>query len=158
MAIVRWNPYSEIESFRRQFDQIFNDSVHSYAATSSWRPAIEVHEAEDRFILKAQLPGFEAKDLDINATRKTVVIKGEAKSHQEDGNKLHYSEFHYGAFERGVKLPVAIQNDKIHADFNNGILTLTLPKVEDVVNRVVKVNLGANEPQVEAANEEKQAN
>ncbi|MGF1479801.1 MAG: Hsp20/alpha crystallin family protein [Cyanophyceae cyanobacterium] len=148
MAIILRNPYNEIESFRRQFDSIFNQMA---APQNTWKPAVELYEAQDRFVLKVQLPGFEGKDLDINATREAVMIKGEYRHNQEEG--LRYSEFRYGSFQRAIKLPVAIQNDNVQAEFNNGILTLNLPKVEAAVNRVVKVNLEAAEataPQAEA--------
>lgn len=94
-------------------------------------------------VFHAQLPGVTAKNLDIQVTRDAVAIAGERqRQHQfENANYLH-SEFRYGKFQRVVNLPVAVQNDKVQADFRDGILTLTLPKVEEVRNCVVKINLG----------------
>ena len=140
MAIVRWNPYSEIDAFRTQLDRLFNEMAA--ANTSIWKPAIELHNAEDHFVLKVQLPGLEAKDIEIEATRDSVMLKGTIRQNSEnEKNNRRYSEFYYGTFQRTVKLPIAIQNERVQADFQNGILTLTLPKVEEAVNRVVKVNL-----------------
>lgn len=158
MAIVRWNPEREIEAFRRQMNRTFYEMAGlTNSSEMTWKPAVELHEAEDQFVLKTQLPGIEAKELDINATREGVVIKGEYRHSQDQGQR--YSEFRYGSFQRAIKLPVAIQNDKIQAQFNNGILTLTLPKVEAAVNKVVKVNLEANKTQaVKADSEENQTN
>lgn len=74
--------------------------------------------------------------------RDRVSIAGEYRQEQKDKTR---SEFYYGKFERTIGLPVAVQNDKVKADFSDGVLTLTLPKVEEAVNRVVKVNLGGKE-------------
>ena len=139
MAIVRWNPYSEIDVFRNQLDRLFNEMAAANTSTI-WKPAIELHNAEDHFVLKVQLPGLEAKDIEIEATRDGVMLKGEHQHKNQDNNR-RYSEFYYGTFQRTVKLPIAIQNERVQADFQNGILTLTLSKVEEAVNRVVKVNL-----------------
>ena len=141
MAIVRWNPYSEIDAFRSQLDRLFNEMAAANTS-STWKPAIELHNAEDHFVLKVQLPGLEAKDIEIEATRDGVMLKGTIRQNSEnEKNNRRYSEFYYGTFQRTVKLPIAIQNERVKADFQNGILTLTLPKVEEAVNRVVKVNL-----------------
>ncbi|MFW6358246.1 MAG: Hsp20/alpha crystallin family protein [Chroococcales cyanobacterium] len=152
MPLVRFNPYHEIDSFRRQFDRLFDDLAGlTSPGTSSWQPAVELHEAGDAFIVKAQLPGLDPKDLDIQVTRDTVVIKGESRSskEEEDGG-MHYSEFRYGSFARTLKLPIAVENNNVQADFTNGILTLTLPKVQEAINRAVKINLGAEEqPMIE---------
>lgn len=141
MAIVRWNPYREID-VRHQLDRLFNEMAASTTSTT-WKPAIELHNAEDHFVLKVKLPGLEAKDIEIEATRDSVMLKGEIRQHEENQGR-RYSEFYYGTFQRTVKLPIAIQNDKVQADFHNGILTLTLPKVEEAVNRVVKVDLAGD--------------
>ena len=161
MAIIRFSHYNEVDSFRRQFDRMFNEMASLNSSHSSnWKPAVELHDAQDHFVLKAQLPGLDAKDLDISVTREVVAIKGEYHNNNDKENKgLHYSEFRYGKFERAIKLPVAVQNDKVNAKFDNGILTLTLPKVEAAVNRVVKVNLGVEDNEaLDAGNKEAEAN
>ena len=144
MALVRWNPYAELESFRRQMDRLF-DEVNDYNTLREqpWQPAVELHDAGENLVLKAQLPGISADNLDISATRDTITISGEY-SHEEGNNNqnLYHSEFRYGQFNRTISLPVAIQQDKVEADYSNGILTLQLPKVEEAVNRSVKINLG----------------
>jgi len=80
--------------------------------------------------------------------RDRVSISGEYRQEKKDKTR---SEFYYGKFERTIGLPIAIQNDKVKADYTDGILTLTLPKVEEAVNKVVKVNLaGSEKPEIEA--------
>lgn len=162
MALIRWQPWQEVETLSRQLDQLFADFTPVSRSTSpvarpvsrAWTPAIELKATETDFVLRAELPGIDAKDLDIQVTREGVSISGEYRSEtkNEDG-KLFRSEFRYGSFRRVVPLPVAIQNDQVKADFTDGILTLTLPKVVSDRPKVVKVNLtGATaEPALEAS-------
>ncbi|NES80341.1 MAG: Hsp20/alpha crystallin family protein, partial [Moorea sp. SIO2B7] len=96
----------------------------------------------DQLILRAEVPGIEAKDLDIDVSRNSVIIKGENRYEKKVAEKGFFrSEFRYGNFERVIDLPVEIENDQVKAEFKNGILTLNLPKVEAERHRVVKVNL-----------------
>ena len=145
MALVPWNPYAEMESFRRQMDRLFNDVANYNTATEQpWQPAVELHDSGENLLLKAQLPGLNADDLDISASRDAVTISGEYRQEESpDNQKAYHSEFRYGKFSRTIGLPVAIKQDQVEADYTNGILTLRLPKVEDAVNRQVKINLGS---------------
>jgi HSP20 family protein len=151
MALIRFSPWTDIEALRHQMDEIFDEftGLKTYKDAVNWQPAIELVNKDEALILKASLPGLEAKDLDISVTREAVQLSGEHRYEKEEKEKGYYhSEFRYGKFERTINLPVPIQNDKVVAEFKNGILTLTLPKVEEVVNRVVKVNLGGEEQSV----------
>ena len=145
MALVRWNPYAEMSSFRRQLDRLFDEMANQ--ATSgehAWQPAIELDENGENLVLKVQVPGLKADDLDISASRDSITISGEYRSEEEtEGESTYHSEFRYGKFSRTVNLPVEIQQDKVTAAYKDGIVTLTLPKVEDEVNRPVKINLGS---------------
>lgn len=147
MAIIRWSPFSEVETLRRQLDRMFDDFAGLTTTENTiWKPAVELQDNGDNLTLKAELPGVEAKDLDISVLRDAVVIRGEHRYENKTENKGFFrSEFRYGKFERVVGLPVAVQNVKVAADFTNGILTLTLPKIEEAKNRVFKVNLASNE-------------
>jgi HSP20 family protein len=151
MALIRFSPWTDIEALRHQMDQIFDEftGLKTYKEAVNWQPAIELINKDEALILKASLPGLEAKDLDISVTREAVQLSGEHRYEKAEKEKGYYhSEFRYGKFERTINLPVPIQNDKVTAEFKNGILTLTLPKVEEVVNRVVKINLGSEEQPV----------
>lgn len=145
MAIVRWNPILEMESLRNQMDKIFEEMTGiSNFEGDSRRPAIELIDNDNYLTLRAEVPGVEAKDLDISVTREAVTIKGEYSYDRESKDKQYFrSEFRYGNFERTVRLPVPINNSKVEAEFNNGILSLTLPKEEEAKNRVFRVKLDA---------------
>ncbi|MDB9314222.1 Hsp20/alpha crystallin family protein [Spirulina sp. CS-785/01] len=143
MAIVRWQPFAEMETLRRQMDRVFDElSQGTISDSPLWKPVVELKDEGDAFTLRAQVPGIEGKDLDIQATRESVTLSGESRYEKTSDEKgVYHSEFHYGQFKRVINLPVAIQNDKVEADLTNGVLTLKLPKVEEAVNRVVKVDL-----------------
>lgn len=143
MALIRWQPFAEMEALRRHMDQVFDEFAGATGSTDKiWQPAVELQDTNDSLVLRAEVPGIEAKDLDVRVTREAVAIAGEHRYEQKAEEKGFFrSEFRYGKFQRLIPLPVAVQNDKVQADFTNGILTLTLPKVESVQNRVVKLNL-----------------
>ncbi|WP_044170164.1 Hsp20/alpha crystallin family protein [Kamptonema formosum] len=144
MALIRWQPFREIETLRRQFDELFEElsgGRREYEMT--WAPAVELQDTDDHLLLRAQIPGMEPKDLDIRVTRDAVYIAGEHRYENKVEEKGYFrSEFRYGKFERAIPLPVPVQNDRVGADYKNGILTLTLPKVQEAQRRVVRINLG----------------
>lgn len=167
MALIRWQPFSEIETLRRQMDQIFDIAALrevpsriqademagvNNPAQITWKPAIELQNTEDNIILRAEIPGVEGKDLDIRVTREAVAISGEHR-YENKTERGFRSEFRYGKFQRVIALPVAVQNDQVQAQFNNGILTLTLPKVTEARHQVVKVNLAAQTAPATDANQ-----
>ena len=146
MAIVRYNPWSEVNSLQRQLNRMFDDVLTpaSFAefGNLSKVPAAELTETETALILKLEVPGMEAADLNIEATAKTISISGERKSEvQSEAEGKTRSEFRYGSFQRVIPLPVSIQNTEVKAEYKNGILHLTLPKTEAEKNKVVKVHL-----------------
>jgi HSP20 family protein len=146
MALVRWQPYREIESLQRQMNRLFDSMMPTgeggFNSGISFTPAVEMNETPSAIHLKLEVPGLEASDLDVQVTQEAVSIKGERKSNSSTEEKgVTRSEFRYGSFQRVIPLPARIQNDKVESSFKDGILTLNLPKAESEKNRVVKVNL-----------------
>jgi len=144
MMLMRWQPFQEVETLRRQLDQVFDEfKGFSKERSETWTPAIELQDSADNLLLRAQLPGIDRKDLDIQVTREAVLIAGERRYEQHNEDQGYFrSEFRYGKFHRVVQLPLPVQNDKVSAEYKDGILTLTLPKLENDRNRVFKINLG----------------
>ena len=106
-------------------------------------PAVEIHENNDAIELRLEIPGLEVKDLDVQVTAEAVEIKGKRRQETETQEQnLVRSEFHYGAFQRRISLPVRVQNNLVKADYKDGILHIHLPKSEADKNQVVKVNVG----------------
>lgn len=151
MALIRWQPWQEMETLSRQLEQLFelapsNSNSETLATNASkqrlWAPAVELTTNDTEVVLRAEIPGIDAKDLDVQVTYDSVSITGESRSTlKTEGSKFFRSEFRYGHFRRVVGLPVAVQNDKVTADFTNGILTLTLPRLQAKRPKVVKLNL-----------------
>ncbi len=147
MPIVRFNPLYEINSLHRQMNRLLDEiTTWDDVPNSPLKPAVELSDKNDSLILKVLVPGIDKKDLDISVTRDSVKVSGEYHSHEENKDGSYYiSEFNYGKFERVINLPLPVKNDQVTADYNDGILTLTLPKLEDDKNKVFKVSLGAEE-------------
>lgn len=154
MALIRWEPFREIDTLQREMNRLFEramvpaDRSDIMAAEPAFIPPAEMHETPDQITLKMEVPGIEAKDLDIKVTVEAVAISGERKSEiKSDERGMERSEFRYGRFQRVIPLPARIQNDKVQAEFKNGVLCLTMPKAEEEKNRVVKINLGGQTQQ-----------
>jgi HSP20 family protein len=154
MTIIRYNPWSEMNSLQRQFNQMFNEVSTPATLTEfgnfSRIPAAELIENENALVLKLEVPGMQPADLNIEATAKSISVSGERKSEAKSNTEgKTKSEFRYGSFHRVIPLPVKIQNTEVKAEYKDGILHLTLPKAEAEKNKVVKVNL-LNQAEVEA--------
>lgn len=146
MIVRYWHPFQEVETLRHQLDNVFNEVSNAIETTSAtWIPAFRLVENSDRYVLTVQLAGINPDAIDIQATRENIVITGERQQAEvAEGERLLYDNVNYGSFRRVVNLPEAIQNDAVEANFEHGFLTLTLPKVEEVRNKVVKVSLNGN--------------
>jgi HSP20 family protein len=157
MALIRWQPFQEMETLHRQMEQMLDDMTGlTRNHQMTWKPAIELQDTDDNVILRAEIPGIEGKDLDVRVTRDAVAITGEHRYEKKAQDKGFFrSEFRYGKFGRVIPLPVAVKNDQVQADFTNGILTLTLPKVESAKNRVVKLNLAESAAALETSSEQR---
>jgi HSP20 family protein len=156
MLVRYWQPLREMDTVRRQFDQLFDELTEltqQPTESSAWRPAVELMEAGSNIVVRAQLPGLDAKDLNVEVTQEAVSIAGEYRHEQKTEEKgLFKSEFRYGKFHRLVSLPALVQNDQVQADYKDGVLTLTLPKVEETRHKAIKVSLGNQElPSQDAA-------
>jgi HSP20 family protein len=143
MLMRYWQPFTEIENIRQQIDKVFDQRATTRDnSEATWMPALELADAGDNFVLKAQLPGIDPKDIDVQVTREAISISGERRYENTDEKSRYVrSEFRYGKFHRVLPLPAHIQNDSVQAEYKDGILTLTLPKVTEARNKVVKINL-----------------
>ncbi len=148
MALIRWEPFREVNTLQREMNRMFDSLATANRGESenlgiSFIPAAEMQETDDAVHLRLEVPGLEAKDLDVQVTAEAVALTGERKSETKTEEKgVTRSEFRYGKFQRVIPLPTRIQNDKVQAEYKNGVLTLTLPKAEEEKNKVVKVNIG----------------
>lgn len=149
MALIHWEPFREIDQLQREMNRLF-DGVTRTTTTNGERgvgvtfiPSAEIHETPEAIHLKLEIPGMEASDLNVEVTAEAVSISGERKQEAKTSEKgVTRTEFRYGQFRRVIPLSTRVQNDKVQAEYKNGVLSLTLPKAEQEKNKVVKVNIG----------------
>jgi HSP20 family protein len=127
--------WPEVDGIRRQLEQVFTELTHDSATRF---PAIELSHTAEAIVLTAELPGITSDDLDIEVTRNTVSLKGESKP-TTTAAQIYHSERRTGSFQRVISLPIAVDHTRATAAFNHGILTLTLPKLQEVKSTAVKV-------------------
>jgi HSP20 family protein len=145
MAIERWQPFSELMSLRQAMDKLFEDSFvrpsrFFSALGEATTPALDVYQTPNEVVVKAALPGVKPEDISIDITGETLTIRGEHKAEQEIKEKDYlYQERRYGAFSRSVALPSGLKPDKAEATMEDGVLTLTIPKAEEVKPKAIKV-------------------
>jgi HSP20 family protein len=156
MALIRWDPFREIErlepfrdidTLQRQMNRLFDRLIPTTNGGEGFGfafvPAAEIEETDDAIHLRLEVPGLEAKDINVEVTPDAVSISGERKSETKTEEKgIARSEFRYGRFQRVIPLPSQIQNDKVEAEYKDGILRLTMPKSVSEKQKTVKVNIG----------------
>ncbi len=147
--VVRWDPFREMLSVRNQMDQLVGDLLREPSGWQgnengdSLRLALDVYEDDHAFNVKASLPGIAPDEIDISFSENTLTIQGETSGESgEETAKWHLRERHFGKFMRSITLPAAINSADISADFADGVLTLTLPKADEVKPRRITVNVG----------------
>ena len=143
-------------SFRSEMDRLFDrfgfpslrrmfDVEPAWRSASSFTfsvPAIDMSEDDKAYRISAELPGLDAKDVEVSVSGDRLVLKGEKRQQQEEKNKNYYlSERTYGSFERSFELPVSVDRDKIAADFSRGVLTITIPKTAEVQKQQKKIEI-----------------
>lgn len=146
MALVRWEPFREVESLQRQLNRLFDEIAPTGRRGEegiAFIPSAEIEETRDAVHLKVEVPGVDAEDLDVQVSPEAVSISGERKSEiKTEERGITRTEFRYGRFQRVIPLPTRVQHDQVQAEYKDGILKLRLPKAEEDRNKVVKVNLG----------------
>jgi HSP20 family protein len=147
MDLVPWKPFrEELNSMRKEmekiWDRFFSETPLARRFAEGWMPTADLTETKDAIVVKAELPGMEAKDIDASITGDVLTVKGEKKKEEEkEGEKYHYTERFSGFFERSFRLPAEVNVDKIEAAFENGILTITLPKSEEARAKEIKLKI-----------------
>ena len=149
-TLTRYEPLREMTNLSRAMDRVFDRFMDEslFDMPTVWQRgngqsnslALDVAEQEDKFLVKASVPGINPEDIEITFTDGVLTIQGETKDeHEVKEENYHLRERHYGSFMRRIALPTNIDADKIDATNENGVLTLTLPKAEDVKPRRIEV-------------------
>jgi HSP20 family protein len=141
--LTRWEPVREMMTLREAMDRLFDDAFTRPISLrdGGWSaPAIDMYQTDDEVVIRAALPGFKADEVQINVTGDVLTLRGETKQQEEQKERAwHIREHRWGSFERSVSLPTEVTADRAVADFENGILTITLPKAEEVKPKTISV-------------------
>ena len=128
------------EAMDRLFDDAFSHPLTMRDGRSASTPAVDMYQTDDEVVVRASLPRIKADEVQINITGDVLTLKGEVKHEEEKNDKSwHIREQRWGSFQRSVALPTNVVSDKAQAEFENGILTITLPKAEEVKPRTITV-------------------
>jgi HSP20 family protein len=145
-GLTAWQPLRDIEETGRRFEDVFGrpflPGIRRVFPSEErvWAPAIDVLEKEDRFLVKVELPGVREEDLNVSVAGGTLTIEGEKRAESEVKKKgYYYSETSYGSFSRSITIPSTVDASKIEANYDKGVLEITLPKAPEVKPKKITV-------------------
>jgi HSP20 family protein len=143
MNLIPWrNESLGLSTFRREMERLFEDLTGDGGrhGMERWAPSMDVSETPEALVVKAELPGVDPKDVEISVSGDTLTLKGEKKEEKEEkGKTWHRVERSYGSFVRSVRLPSAVDPDRITAEAREGVLTVMLPKTEKAKTKRIEV-------------------
>jgi HSP20 family protein len=152
MAVVRWDPTRELDSLQGEMNRLFSSFFDTPTKTKGgngngaarrWIPSMDLVETQDDFVLKADLPGMSENDVNVELENNVLTISGERKTEHEEQQEGYYRlERATGSFSRALSLPEGIDADAVAATFDNGVLTVRIPKPAQVKPRKVKIGVG----------------
>jgi HSP20 family protein len=151
MAIVRWEPFRDLVSIQERMNRLFDEAFRSnprangeddWALGGSWAPAVDIYEQEGNIVLKAELPGVDAKNVDIHVENNVLTLRGERKfDHEVKRDNYHRVERAYGTFARSFTLPNVVDTERINAEYKDGVLRVTLPKKEEAKPKQISISV-----------------
>ena len=150
MAIVRWEPFRDLLTLQGRMNRLFDESFRGasrgsateddWALGGSWAPVVDIYEQEGHIVLKAELPGIDSKDVDIRLENNVLTLSGERKLDNEvKRENYHRVERAYGSFTRSFTLPTVVDQEKINAEYKDGVLRVTLPKREEAKPKQISI-------------------
>jgi HSP20 family protein len=147
-VLTRWEPFREFTTLQDRLNRLYRDSVSADAqdqslATSAFAPPVDVYEDEHNITLKIEVPGIDEKDIDVRIENNTLTVHGERKFEKEEKEEnFRRVERQYGSFTRSFTLPTTVDAEKVSANYDKGILKVTLAKKAEAKPKQIKVNVG----------------
>ena len=148
MQMTKWDPFKDLLTLQDRMNRLFDDSMRGVRQTDEglagavWSPAVDIYETDNEVVLKAEVPGVNQKDIDIQVENNTLTLRGERKIDKETAREnYHRIERSYGSFLRSFTLPGTIDQEKIRADYKDGVLKIEMPKLEETKSKQIKVSL-----------------
>jgi HSP20 family protein len=152
MSIVKWSPYRELETMKRNMDKLFGEFFEA-SPRRDWPlwhrlkpeivvPSIDMYDKKNEIVVKAELPGMTKDHIDLTINDGSLILKGELKKEEEVKEENYYArERSYGSFTRTITLPAEVDKEQVKAKFKDGILEITLPKKEEAKPKEIKVDV-----------------
>ena len=146
-VLTRWEPFREFSTLQDRMNRLFREtqgnSQDESLTSSSFAPAVDVYEDEHNVTLKIEVPGIDEKDIDVRVENNTLTVHGERKIEKEEKEENYRRvERQYGSFTRTFNLPPTVDAEKVQADYDKGVLRITLPKKAEAKPKQIKVNVG----------------
>ena len=161
MALIRWEPSRELDTIQQEMNRLFGTffdnqvGVNATRGTRRWIPAMDLVEDEDHYVLRADLPGVSESDVNVELEDNVLTISGERHSEHEDKKEGYYRiERASGSFSRSLTLPEGVDPDSVHANFDKGVLEVSIPKPEERKPRRVAIGVSGKSPVIEASSQE----
>jgi HSP20 family protein len=143
-AVVRFDPFRDITTLRDEMNRLFSRAVGEGGGSgSAWTPPVDVFDTDDAIVLRAELPGLKTDEIDIEVDENVLTLRGERRFEEKVEEGRYYRlERAYGHFQRSVTLPQGVKADEISASFDNGVLSVRVPKADEVKPRKISVAAG----------------
>jgi HSP20 family protein len=139
MSLIKWDPFGEFDTLGRP-GGVFGRKWGTPLPTSVWNPAVDIFENDNEIVIKAELPGLNAKDIEVKFENNVLVLKGERRFEKETKEEnYHRIEREYGAFSRAFTVPFAVKSENVTAEYKDGVLKVVLPKKEEIKPKPIKV-------------------
>lgn len=141
MSLISWNPFREVDSISRDMENFFERSPFGFFSRAT-APRVDVFETEKDVVVKAEIPGVSKEDLNVYVDENSIRLSGETKRDTEYKNEhIYRTERYYGSFSRTIPLPVEVKSEQAKAEYKDGILTVTVPKVETTQMKGKKIDI-----------------
>ena len=145
MAVVRWDPFRELGMLQDRMNRLFDNAGRGWradepAATTSWSPSVDIFETEGEIVVKAELPGMNREDITLHLENNVLTLRGERKFEKETKDEnYHRIERSYGNFCRSFSIPATVDEEKIRADYKDGVLKIALPKKDQAKPKQINI-------------------
>lgn len=145
MSIVRYDPFRDLRTLQEEVNRLFSTNLtrafgDEGIGRGAWAPSVDIYENKDQIVLEAELPGMKQDDFDLSIENNVITLRGERKFEKTDeGDNYHRVERSYGSFTRSFTLPQTVTPEGATAEYNNGVLRVTLPKREETKARRIQV-------------------
>lgn len=142
MTLTRWDPFRELQD---RMNRMFEDTGRGWrsdepSSTTTWSPAVDIYETQSEILVQAELPGVDRKDISLHLEKNVLTLKGERRFEKETNQEnYHRIERAYGGFSRSFSIPATVEEDKIRAEYKDGILKIALPKKEQVKPKQIQI-------------------